>query len=65
MREAGLQKVINGEAVVEQREQGRRWARRLLPATAEPVDQYVELGRERTDKIFVVLASSATSGIRA
>ena len=58
LREAGLQKVINGEAVVEQRGASKvvRVGQEAAPGSAEPVDQYVELGRESTDKIFVILA---------
>ncbi|WP_033401007.1 immune inhibitor A domain-containing protein [Actinokineospora enzanensis] len=61
LREEGLAKVLSGEASAEQ-----RGASTVVKVGAKPAaknrnngkagDQYVELGREKTDKIFVVLA---------
>ena len=58
LRKAALQKVINGERRCSAATAARspRSARRAGRATAPAVDQYVELAREKTDKIFVVLA---------
>jgi immune inhibitor A len=58
LREAAIRKVIAGDAKVQQRgasevvKVGRTKATKTAPAE----DQYVELAREKTDKIFVVLA---------
>jgi immune inhibitor A len=59
LREAGLQKVLNGEAVPEQRGASKvvKVGEEAAPGdSTEPVDQYVELARESTDRIFVILA---------
>ena len=58
LREVAIKKVIAGDAKVQQRgaskvvKVGRTTAAKGQPAE----DQYVELAREKTDKIFVVLA---------
>ena len=58
LREVAIRKVIAGDAKVRQRgaskvvKLGRTTAAKNAPAE----DQYVELAREKTDKIFVVLA---------
>src|SRR6185503_11051903 len=58
LREAAIRKVIAGDAKVRQRgaskvvKVGTTTATKSQPAE----DQYVELAREKTDKIFVVLA---------
>ena len=52
LREAAIQKVIAGDAKVR-----RRGASKVVKVgRANGEDQYVELAREKTDKIFVVLA---------
>jgi immune inhibitor A len=52
LREVALQKVLAGDAKVR-----RRGASRVVKvARANGEDQYVELAREKTDKIFVILA---------
>ena len=52
LREVALQKVIAGDAKVR-----RRGASKVVKvARANGEDQYVELAREKTDKIFVILA---------
>ena len=63
LRKAGLQEVLNGTAKVEQRGASKvvKVGETAAPgkgarAKAETEDQYVELGREKTDKIFVILA---------
>src|SRR3954451_19634822 len=58
LRETSIKKLLAGKATVQQRgaskvvKVGRTKATKAQPAQ----DQYVELGREKTDKIFVVLA---------
>jgi immune inhibitor A len=58
LREAAIQDVLAGRAKVQQRgasevvKVGRTQATKTQPAE----DQYVELAREKTDKIFVILA---------
>ena len=61
LRKAGLQKVLNGTAKVEQRGASKvvRVGETATPGArskAAAEDQYVELSREKTDKIFVILA---------
>ena len=64
LRKAAIQKVIKGTAKVEQRGASKvvKVGETAAPsqganAKAAPAeDQYVELGREKTDKIFVILA---------
>ena len=63
LRKAGLQQVLNGTAKVEQRGASKvvKVGETAAPgkgarAKAASEDQYVELGREKTDKIFVILA---------
>ena len=63
LRKAAIQKVIDGTAKVEQRGASKvvkvgqtTTARKNGKAAAPTYDQYVELGREKTDKIFVILA---------
>ncbi|TCN37707.1 immune inhibitor A [Kribbella orskensis] len=64
LRQEALTKVLNGTAKVEQRGtskvvklgQKTAGAKGEQSATAAKVDQYVELSREKTDRIFVVLA---------
>ncbi|GAA3571492.1 immune inhibitor A domain-containing protein [Kribbella ginsengisoli] len=66
LRERALTNVLNGSAKVEQRGASKvvRVGRQIdVPATsgqdklaAKRKDQYVELAREKTDKIFVILA---------
>jgi immune inhibitor A len=52
LREVALQKVLAGDAKVR-----RRGASKVVKvARANGEDQYVELAREKTDKIFVILA---------
>jgi immune inhibitor A len=52
LREVALQKVLAGDAKVR-----RRGASRVVKvARANGEDQYVELARSKTDKIFVILA---------
>ena len=71
LRKAGLQEVLNGTAKVEQRGASKvvRVGETAAPAgaasKAAAEDQYVELGREKTDKIFVILAEFGNSGTRA
>ena len=61
-RETALNMVLSGEAKAEQRgassvvKVGSKSARGKGAAAKTKVDQYVELSREKTDKIFVVLA---------
>jgi len=61
-RAAALKKVINGEATVEKRgastvvKLGSKPAAGAFSAQKVKPDKYVELSREKTDKIFVVLA---------
>jgi immune inhibitor A len=62
LREAALQKVIHGTAKVEQRgaskvvKVGKQAGPRSKGKARATEDQYVELSREKTDKIFVILA---------
>jgi len=63
MRQTGLAKVLSGEAKAEKRGAStvvkvNKPAAKTMAATGTraPADQYVELAREKTDKIFVVLA---------
>ncbi|RJK96762.1 immune inhibitor A domain-containing protein [Vallicoccus soli] len=74
LREAGLTKVLNGEARPEKRGSstvvkvgegnassvasagGRATAKAAKAKGQGEVDQYVELSREKTDKVFVILA---------
>ena len=67
LRKAAIQDVIGGRAKVEQRgpskvvKVGRQAAPMQAGRAAAPAeDQYVELGREKTDKIFVILAEFGT-----
>src|ERR1700754_5314785 len=53
MRKVALQEVLEGRAKVQNRN-GSQVVK--LAKTARADDQYVELAREKTDKIFVVLA---------
>ncbi len=61
LREAALQKVLKGEAKVQNRN-GSKVVRigetqtTTVSGTVAQQDQYVELQREKTDKIFVILA---------
>jgi immune inhibitor A len=57
LREAALQDVIAGKAKVQQRGASKVVKVGQTAAAAEPAeDQYVEVAREKTDKIFVILA---------
>ena len=64
LRQEALTKVLNGTAKAEKRGASTvvklgteaRSARRASRTPSGRVDQYVELGREKTDRIFVVLA---------
>ena len=63
LRKVAIQDVINGTAKVEQRGASKvvkvgqtTAARKDGKAAAPTYDQYVELSREKTDKIFVILA---------
>jgi immune inhibitor A len=54
LREVALQDVIRGKAKVQQR--GASKVVKVGKTAAADEDQYVELAREKTDKIFVILA---------
>ncbi|MFI6681010.1 immune inhibitor A domain-containing protein [Kribbella sp. NPDC050470] len=64
LRQEALTKVLSGQAKVEKRGASTvvnlgpkaKGAKGVTNATTGRVDQYVELGREKTDRIFVVLA---------
>ena len=62
LRQAAIQDVIAGRAKVEQRgaskvvKVGKQAAPQRKGKAAATEDQYVELAREKTDKIFVILA---------
>jgi immune inhibitor A len=58
LREVAIKKVIAGDAKVQQRGASKVVkVGKTTPAKGQPAeDQYVELAREKTDKIFVVLA---------
>src|SRR6476469_311060 len=61
LREAALQKVLKGDAKVENRNGSKvvkvgESQMTTVSGTVAEQDQYVELQREKTDKIFVVLA---------
>ncbi|WP_035303367.1 immune inhibitor A domain-containing protein [Actinokineospora inagensis] len=59
LRQEGLSKVLSGGAQVEQRGASTVVKVGAAPAAKggkKDADQYVELGREKTDKIFVILA---------
>jgi immune inhibitor A len=62
LRQVAIQKVIDGQAKVEKRgasevvNLGPRPAASGAPRASATEDQYVELAREKTDKIFVILA---------
>ena len=62
LRQAAIQDVISGRAKVEQRgaskvvKVGKQAAPQRKGKAAATEDQYVELAREKTDKIFVILA---------
>src|SRR5215218_5853560 len=63
LREVALRKVLKGEAKIIDRKGSKivklgrtKAAKNGAKASQEAVDQYVELSREKTDKIFVVLA---------
>ena len=58
LREAGLQKVLNGEAVVEQRGASKvvKVGQEAAPGSARAGRPVRRAGRETTDKIFVILA---------
>ena len=61
LREAALQKVLKGEAKVQNRNGSKvvkvgETQTTTVSGTVAQQDQYVELQREKTDKIFVILA---------
>ena len=60
LRETAIQQVLSGEAVIEQRGASKvvKVGETAAPGKAKPKhteDQYVELARETTDKIFVIV----------
>ena len=65
LREAALQKVLKGEAKVQNRNGSKvvkvgETQTTTVSGTVAEQDQYVELQREKTDKIFVILAEFGT-----
>jgi immune inhibitor A len=58
LRDVAVQKVINGDLKVQRRNGSKvaKVGKARKPGAGPAVDQYVELGREKTDKIFVILA---------
>jgi immune inhibitor A len=58
LRKAALQKVLNGKLEVQRRNGSQvvKVGEARKPGNGPAVDQYVELAREKTDRIFVILA---------